>query len=73
MSGTGGEYSITSNNCGTSVQDCLQKVGVKFDEALVSNSIFNNLSASPSAFGSTSYSGPPRDAGRLENPFMWGF
>lgn len=73
MSGTGGKYSVTSNNCGTSVQDCLKKVGVQFDQALRPSSIFDNLSGSPSAVGSTFYPGPPRDGGPLKNPFVWGF
>ncbi|WP_241094202.1 RHS repeat-associated core domain-containing protein [Xanthomonas bonasiae] len=73
MSGTGGKYSITSNNCGTSVQGCLKKVGVQFEKALRPKAIFDSLSRSPSAAGSTFYPGPPRDGEPLDNPFLWGF
>jgi hypothetical protein len=73
MSGTGGKYSITSNNCGTSVQDCLKKVGVQFEKALRPKAIFDSLSRSPSAAGSTFYPGLPRDGEPLDNPFLWGF
>lgn len=73
MSASSGKYSVMSNNCGTSVQDCLQKVGVQFDKALRPSSIFGNLSGSPSAMGSTFYPGPARTGGPLDNPFVWGF
>jgi len=73
MSASSGEYSLSSNNCGTSVQDCLQKVGVQFDKALRPSAIFDSLRRSPSAIGSTFYPGPPRDGGPLENPSVWGF
>jgi hypothetical protein len=73
MSGSGGKYSLSSNNCGTSVQDCLQKIGVKFDKARRPSAIFDNLRQSPSAIGSTFYPGPQRDGGPLESPSVWGF
>lgn len=70
---SGTAYSLLSNNCGTSVQDCLRKVGVQFDKELLPRSIFDSLSRSPSAIGSTSYPGPVRTGSPLDNPFVWGF
>lgn len=73
MSGASGSYSLSSNNCGTSVQDCLQKVGVQFNKALRPISIYESLRNSPSAMGNTSYPGPARSGGPLDNPFVWGY
>jgi RHS repeat-associated protein len=68
-----GEYSVFSNNCGTSIQQCLQNVGIKFDPALRSNEVLESLKKSPQAIGNTVHPGPSRDGGALNNPLLWGF
>jgi RHS repeat-associated protein len=73
MKGSSGRYSLSSNNCGTAVQDCLHKVGVQFDSALRPSAIFESLSSSPSAIAGTFYPGPARDGGPLDNPAVWGY
>jgi RHS repeat-associated protein len=68
-----GSYSVLSNNCGTSIQQCLQNVGIKFDPALRPNEVLESLKKSPQAIGNTVHPGPPRDGGALNNPLLWGF
>lgn len=58
LKGSGGEYSSTSNNCGTSVQSCLAKVGVSVGNSMLPASLSNALSQSPAAIGQTYYPGP---------------
>ncbi|WP_167773009.1 RHS repeat-associated core domain-containing protein [Ramlibacter humi] len=73
MKAASGSYNVISNNCGTSVQDCLQKVGVQFNKALRPVSIYESLRDSPSAIGNTIYPGPERNGEPLDNPSVWGF
>ncbi|NKI92718.1 RHS repeat-associated core domain-containing protein [Rhizobacter sp. SG703] len=73
LSASSGTYSLSSNNCGTAIQDCLRRASVQFDNAFRPIAIFGNLRSSPSATGSTFYPGPAKDAGPLENPIVWGF
>lgn len=68
-----GEYKLLSNNCGTAAQNCLKKIGVDFDSALIPKSIVENLKKSPEAIGSTFYPGPEKEPGPLSNPAVWGF
>ncbi len=73
MNAASGQYSISSNNCGTSVQACLKRVGVQFDKTLLPKSIFGNLSNSSSAVGNTYYPGPERTGSPFNSPSLWGF
>jgi hypothetical protein len=69
----GGKYNWLHNNCGTSIQNCLQKVGVVFNPALRPSSILDNMEDSPQAIGTTFYPGPIKDLAPLSDPGFWGF
>ncbi|MDC0994053.1 hypothetical protein OAR16_00435 [bacterium] len=58
LKGSGGEYSETSNNCGTSIQSCLAKVGVNIGDSMLPANLGDALSRSPAAIGQTYYLGP---------------
>jgi RHS repeat-associated protein len=58
MKGAGGAYSSTSNNCGTSIQSCLAKVGVNIGNSMMPFDISRALAGSPASIGQTFYSGP---------------
>lgn len=58
LKGSGGEYSATSNNCGTSVQSCLAKVGVTVGNSMLPASLSNALSGSPAVIRQIYYPGP---------------
>jgi hypothetical protein len=58
MKGAGGSYSSTSNNCGTSIQSCLAKVGVNIGNSMMPFDVSRSLAGSPAAIGQTFYPGP---------------
>ena len=62
LKGSGGDYSSTSNNCGTSIQSCLAKVGVNVGNSMLPADISRGLSGSPAAIGGTYYPGPSQFA-----------
>lgn len=56
------EYSITSNNCGTGVQECLQSVGVNVGNTMMPSVLLDNLRSSPNAIGTVNYPAPSQNA-----------
>lgn len=58
LKSSNGEYSATSNNCGTSIQSCLAKAGVNVGSSLLPADLSNALSGSSAAVGQTYYAGP---------------
>jgi RHS repeat-associated protein len=55
---SGGEYSATTNNCGTSIQSCLAKVGIDVGNSMLPAGLSDALSRSPAVIGQTYYPGP---------------
>jgi RHS repeat-associated protein len=62
LNSSGGAYSATSNNCGTSIQSCLAKVGVNVGNSMLPADLSRGLAGSPAAIGQTYYPGPSQFA-----------
>ena len=58
LKSSGGAYSATSNNCGTSIQSCLVKIGVNVGNSVLPANLLQALTNSAANIGQISYPGP---------------
>jgi RHS repeat-associated protein len=63
LSSHSGPYSAFSNNCGTPIQSCLEKIGAGVGNSMLPTDVLENLQNSPNAIGTTSYPDPRNNSG----------
>jgi RHS repeat-associated protein len=70
LKGAGGQYSATSNNCGTSIQQCLRNAGVPVGQSTLPINIGRNLADLPNLNLMKRYNPAPGEPGPPSLPAM---
>jgi RHS repeat-associated protein len=70
LKSAGGQYSATSNNCGTSIQQCLRNAGVPVGQSTLPINIGRKLADLPNLNGTKRYKPEPGEPGPPSLPAM---